>query len=117
MEKSEMMEQIRRMRQPEHRFIKWWRREHDFLNYDLIEKFLGEIDQRGVDMIENFELLATDQMWRELEQRASGHVQLEHRTHGDVIVWEHDDTEEVRPYNPETIMSIFDVETRSNVID
>jgi hypothetical protein len=117
MEIKKLREEIHQRRQPEHRFIKWWRREHDFLNYDLIEVFLADISQRSVDMLEDFELLAEDQIWRELEQRASGHVHRERRTHGEVIVWEHDQQEEVRPYTPETMLSILDAETRSNVID
>lgn len=117
MDKEKLLKQIDHRRQPEHRFIKWWRREHDFLNYDLIDTFLGDIDQHAIDMLEDFELLAEEQMWRELAQRAPGHVHRERRTHGEVIVWKHDQEEEVLPYTPETMLSILDAETESNIVD
>ena len=119
MEQGELHDLIIRQRQPAHRFIKWWRREHDFLNFELLDQFLEGLDDQTVQMLEGFELLDTEEMWQELQHRAPEHVSREHRNSGDVILWDRETKEksEVCPFNPDSIMTIFDVETRGNVID
>jgi hypothetical protein len=120
MEGREVLAQVNRQRTRGHQFIKWWRREHDFLNFELLDDFeaqMGEREER-IKWLEGFELLSTEQMWEELQSRFPERVSREKRTKGEFLVWR-------RPgrgvqeclFTPENIMVVFDAETRGNVID
>lgn len=119
MKMENLREEINQKRQDDHAFIKWWRREHDFLNFELLERFLDHDDEEDVKWLEGYELLTTDQMWQELKDRAGDRVERIKRTKaGDIISWQRKEKgEQTCPYSPESIMTIFDVETRGNVID
>lgn len=120
MEALHILEQVQQLRTPDHRFIKWWQREHDYLNYELLDRFDERIrSEEGINWLEGFELLDTEQMWEELHRRFPDRVQREKRTRaGDVLVWNRPGREEeVCPFTPESIMTIFDVETRGRVVD
>lgn len=118
MEGPKVLQEVDRQRAPTHTFIKWWRREHDFLNFELLERFEEEIRDDRIKWLEGFELLDTEEMWRELKDRFPERVFREKRTKGEFLVW-HRKEGETREcfFTPENIMTVFDVETRGNVID
>jgi hypothetical protein len=114
-----ILAQVERQRLPGHRFIKWWQREHDFINFELLSAFEERIRHDGeINLLEGFELLDTEQMWNELRQRFPDRVAREKRTKGEYLVWRRPgkDTRECH-FSPENLMTVFDVETRGVVVD
>ncbi len=101
-------------------FIRWWRRENDFADYELIDDFRERVD--GTQEFEGFELLDLEGMWKELVRLSPDPLSRQKRTKGgDVIIWKHRDadgrmTEETCPFNAETVMKIFDAETRGDTL-
>lgn len=106
-------------RSEDHRFVKWWRKETDFLDYDLIDRFVentgGTMEIGGID------LLTMDDMWNEVKRVGGTRVTLLHDENGDKVRWVHEGKAGLRtnvcPYTPETLMEIFDVETKGNPVD
>lgn len=110
---------IEERRNENHHFVKWWRKEDDFLDYELIEGF---IENAGSNKeLEGIELLTMDDMWNELKRIAGARVKLMHDTTGDNVEWVYKGKAgtktQVCAYTPETLMSIFDVETKNNPVD
>lgn len=66
MRESEIIKQLDERRDESHRFVKWWRKEQDFLDIDLIERF--EENASGYAEMAGFELLTLDDMWKELKR-------------------------------------------------
>lgn len=118
MKGTEMRDAIRRQRSGDKHFIRWWRKENDFVDYELLDKFLGRLD----DSLEfsGFELLDLNQMWQTLQRWVGNKVHLERRTRGKVLVWSRGEGEtntvEELPFNAESVMHIFDQETRGNTL-
>ncbi len=120
MKGAEIVQRLETECQEQHKFIKWWRIENDFVDYELIETFISTVDRNQV--FAGYELLNMEQMWTLLKAQAPQRVQRKEREHKDVIVWEHhtrkgEVKEEVCPFIPQSLMTIMDVETRGNVID
>jgi hypothetical protein len=99
-------------------FIKWWRKENDFVDYELLDKFLGRLE--AGQKYSGFELLDLEQMLEVLQRWPSVKVSFEHRTHGDFIHWEHKEhgrtTVEELPFTAASLMYVFDSETRGDTI-
>jgi len=119
MRESEILKVIEERRNENHHFVKWWRKEEDFLDYELIENFIknaGSNKELG-----GFDLLTMDDMWKELKRIAGERVELVHDATGDNVKWEHHGKtgikNQVCAYTPETLMTIFDVETKGNPVD
>ncbi len=118
MDGSQLREQISRERRPDQQFIKWWRREHDFMNFELIDQFTRKLDAEDIKWLEGYELLNMDALWTELEKRAPGSALRQKRRGQEVIVRNPGRPEEnVFPLTPEVLMNIFDEETGGDVID
>jgi hypothetical protein len=100
-------------------FVKWWRKENDFLDYDLIDRFVENTS--GTDEIGGIDLLGMDDMWNELTRIGGKRVTLLHDAGGDKVKWVHQgkygERTIVCAYTPETLMEIFDVETKGNPVD
>jgi hypothetical protein len=116
---SEILKMIEERRNENHHFVKWWRKEDDFLDYELIERF---IENAGSNKeLEGIDLLTMDDMWNELKRIAGARVKLMHDTTGDKVEWVYKGKTgtktQVCAYTPETLMSIFDVETKNNPVD
>lgn len=119
MNEREILKMVEEQRNASHRFVKWWRKEEDFLDYDLIERFMenasGNVELGGID------LLTMDDMWKELQRIAGTRVKLLHDAAGDKVEWVHHGKTgtqtQVCAFTPETLMTIFDVETKSNPVD
>lgn len=107
-------------RQPDEnvRFIKWWRKENDFVDYELVESFLDRLESG--QSFSGFELLDMEQMLAVLNRWPDVDVSVEHRTHGDFIHWEHQENGrkvvEQLPYTAASLMHIFDRETGGDTI-
>ena len=103
----------------ERRFIKWWRKENDFADYELIDTFLANLDPDH--QFEGFELLTKEQLWQEAQRLDPQHLVLG-KHHGEkVIRWQHvasDGTirEEIFPYDEPSLMKLFEVETRGDTL-
>lgn len=115
----EILATLHGRRTEEHRFVKWWRKENDFLDYDLIDRF---IENTGSSVeIEGLELLTMDDMWHEVRRVGRTRVTLLHGAAGDEVTWSHVGKTglhvNVCPYTAETLLEIFDVETKGNPVD
>ncbi|MFA7404523.1 MAG: hypothetical protein WC007_11035 [Pelobacteraceae bacterium] len=115
----EIIEALDKRRTEDHRFVKWWRKEEDFLDYDLIDRFVentgGTVEIGGID------LLTMDDMWNEVKRVGGTRVTLLHDETGDRVQWVHKGKTGVHTnvctFTPETLMEIFDVETKGNPVD
>ncbi len=117
---SEVLEHVRKERKPEHTFIRWWRKENDFIDYELLEEFLDRADPKLE--FGGYELVTTDQMWASLKKMIPGQLDIEPRRGNNVIVWQRPQKEGADrvkecPYIPSSMMDIFNVLTRGNVIE
>ncbi len=114
----ELIKAIREQRDSSHRFIKFWRKEEDFLDFDLLDRFLGNL--RDDQVVDGFELLDTDAMWDTVRQVAGGKVVTRTVRDGkDILLWTDTQglvTKEL-PYNDESLITIFDAETDDNYVD
>jgi hypothetical protein len=106
-------------RTEEHRFVRWWRKEEDFLDYDLIDRFVENTG--GTEEIGGIDLLTMDDMWNEVRRVGGSRVTLLHGTDGDKVEWTHKGKTGVQKntcaFTPETLMEIYDVETKGNAVD
>ena len=118
MREREIMKLLQEKRNENHYFVKWWRIEDDFLDYDLIERFVenlsGKVEMGGID------LLTMEEMWKELQRVAGTRVKLVSGSSGDKVEWTHKGKTgtqtQICAYNPETLMTIFDVESKGNPV-
>lgn len=119
MNEAEILQQIKKQRNDKHFFVKWWRIEDDFLDYDLIERFIANASDSAE--MAGFELLTMDDMWREIKRIAGERVTLLHTPSGDNVEWVYEGKSGVKKqtcvYTPTTLMTIFDVETKGNPVD
>jgi hypothetical protein len=100
-------------------FVKCWRKENDFLDVDLIDRFLE--NTRGTEEFGGIDLLTMDDMWNEVRRIGGSRVTLLHDKDGDRVEWVHKGKTGTRKnvcaFTPETLMEIYDVETEGNPID
>jgi hypothetical protein len=99
-------------------FIKWWRKENDFADFELIDRYMKMADQSE---IENFELLDKDEMWEVLTYWKSSGLRRSKSTKGEKIEWQHMGKDGLQhtytcPYTARAIMSIFDAETHGDTL-
>jgi len=106
-------------RTDEHEFVKWWRKEEDFLDYDLIDRFID--NTTSGEEVGGLDLLTMDEMWDEIVRICGSHVKRMLDSSGDRIEWVHKGksgtSTHLCAYTPQTLMEIFDVETRGNPVD
>lgn len=102
-------------------FIRWFRKENDFVDYELTERFLrtASVEKEYA----GYELLDMEQMWAHVKNLAPKHLHRESRTRGgEVIVWERPEVQgsertQTCPFIPDSLMTIFNVLTKGNVVD
>lgn len=115
----EVLKEMRDAGKGERCFIKWWRKENDFVDYEMIDTFLANL--KPDHEFAGFELLTVEQMWEELHRREPKRVTLGQRRGEKVIRWQHvaeDGTlrEEIFPFEAKSIMTVFDGETRGDTM-
>ncbi|BDV41948.1 hypothetical protein GURASL_08710 [Geotalea uraniireducens] len=103
----------------EHRFVRWWRKENDFLDYELIDRFLENVP--SYEEVGGVELLTMEQMINEVKRIGGSRVRIMHGEGGDRVEWHHgskgSERDEVCALTPEALLTIYDVETRGNPVD
>lgn len=103
----------------EHRFVRWWRKENDFLDYELIDRFLENVP--SYEEVGGVELLTMEQMINEVKRIGGSRVRIMRDEGGGRVEWRHSGKEgersEVCVLTPETLLTIYDVETRGNPVD
>ncbi len=119
MESRDIRQELENRKGAEHMFIKWWRREHDFVEFELLDRFESQLaKEEGIKWLEGFQLLDTEQMWQELHSHFPDRVRREKRREGEVLVWSRPGKDDqVCRFTPENLMTIFDVESRGVVVD
>ncbi|TLM65185.1 MAG: hypothetical protein FDZ69_10955 [Deltaproteobacteria bacterium] len=115
----EVLKQMRHAGKDKRCFIKWWRKENDFVDYELVDTFLANL--KPDHEFAGFELLTLEQMWQELHRREPRRVTVGQRHGEKVIRWQHmaeDGTmrEEIFPFAPKAVMTVFDGETRGDTM-
>lgn len=119
MRRNQILRDIEMGKEEGKEFIKWWRKENDFVDYELVDNFIRSAD--AFHEIENFELLDIEQMWQVLKKWKPSGLRHSKSTKGDNIEWEHvsKDGEPhtyTCPYSAHSIMSIFNAETRGDTL-
>lgn len=113
---KEIVEQVKAQRSAGQYFIKWWRKEEDWIDYDLIDRFLTNVKED--EMIDGFELVGIDDVWVQLQRICPGRVTKVKRAGEDVVLWERTDGKKKEcPFMPQSILEILDAETRGNFVD
>jgi hypothetical protein len=119
MKGREIVASVKKQATADHRFVKWWRKEEDFLDYDLIDRFLEHATMN--EEIGGLQLLTMNEMQDEVRRVGGTRVKFIHETSGDKIEWVHRGKEGVRTHvcacTPEALLTIFDVETHGNPVD
>jgi len=118
-ENNQLLRAIEKGKQEGKEFIKWCRKENDFADFELIEHYLDATDARH--NIESFELLDKEEMWEILKRWKPKGLRHSVSSKSDMIEWQHRGKDgQVHtytcPYNAQSIMSIFDAETRGDTL-
>lgn len=119
MRAEEIINDIRKGQERGQAFIKWWRKENDFSDYELFDSFINHAS--SFHEIAGYELLDLEQMWSELKRwKPTGLKRVKTGT-GYEIEWQRRAADgslqkEVYPFTPEAVMAIFDHETRGDVV-
>ena len=108
---------IRDQVRPEHLFIKWWRKEEDFLDFDLLERFRTNLSDDQT--IEGFDLVGMDEMWGYLQKVAGNKVDRVVKNGVDTLLWSDEEKMVVKemPFTAESLIEVFDAETDDNFVD
>jgi hypothetical protein len=117
MNKSEILKKVSEQLSGRHQFIKWWRKENDFSDYDLVDRFLGELSPN--DEIDGVSLLTMEEMWDEVKKLCGDNVRLINEDNRKIIGWLHKGEDgklksHSCDYLPENLLQIFDTESRGN---
>ena len=106
----EVIAALNERRSDKHCFVKWWRKEDDFLE-----------NTRGTEEIGGIDLMTMDDMWNEVRRVGGSRVTLLHDTDGSRVEWTHKGKSGVQKntcaFTPETLIQIYDVETKGNAVD
>lgn len=118
MKSNEILQDLKQAKLNGKEFIKWWRRENDFADYEMIDRFIERGDHAE---IENYTLLDMDEMWELAKTWKSSGLRCIKSEDGKTIEWQHTGKDgqprtHTCPYNAESLMTIFDVETRGDTI-
>jgi hypothetical protein len=117
---KDLFKQLEEQREAKHHFIKWWRKENDFVDIELIESFY-ETAKAG-DQFEGFSLLDMEDLWELVKKQCGDRVSRTTSAGGETVVWERVDRKGEKrtiscTFAPEFLMQIFDVETQGNYIE
>lgn len=123
MKGHELVKQIEqeKIEHPDRIFIKWWRSEEDWVDFDLVTRFLENLSPSSE--IGGYGLIDQDEMWRTVESRCQGRLSKVQRDGRWVLLWNPPGGAEVEdrlpeyPDTPETLLKILDAETDYNYVD
>jgi hypothetical protein len=113
---TEIVKAVREQKRSDQQFIRLWRKEEDFLDYDLIERFM---DNAGSDQeFGGFDLLTMDEMLPQVEKVCGKRFAITQKSGEKLIEWERKSGgQRVCPYTPRTVIDILDSETRGTIVD
>lgn len=115
----DVLKKVTESRSPEQLFIKWDRKGNDFADYDLIDRFVENLSVN--EEFEDIELLTMDEMFSKIKSIVGDRVRIIKSDTGENVEWRHEGksgvTTQTCSYIPETLMTIFDVETKGATID
>jgi len=119
MRSNEIVREIGEQPGSDHEFIRWWREENDFADYELVDSFV-ENSQTDLE-IGGYELLDIEQMWQVLLNWIPKGLARVSTRKGEVIEWTKVGKDGKKhtyicPFSAETVMMIFDEETRGDVL-
>lgn len=116
---NEVVQEIRNRPGSGGEFIRWWRKENDFADYELVDSFISHASAEHE--IGGYELLDIEQMWQALIGWVpKGLVRVNTRK-GEVVEWTKTGKDGKKhtytcPFSAETLMMIFDEETRGDIL-
>ena len=101
-------------------FINWWRKENDFADFELIDRYLDTLESRHE--IDNFDLLDKNRMWTVLKHWKASGLRCNNSPRSAKIEWQHLGKNgwqhtDTCPCSARNIISIFDAETRGDTTD
>jgi hypothetical protein len=119
MDGIEVVRLLDERREDGHHFIKWWRKENDFVDIELIDSFRATV--KAGDIFGGFELLDMEQLWAIVADLCPGRVSRRAFDGHESIVWDRLDKKGVArsircSFAPEFLIQVFDVETKGNYI-
>jgi hypothetical protein len=106
---------------PDRIFIKLWRKEEDYIDFDLVSRFLDNLSDAAD--FGGFELIDQDEMWKTIERRCDGRASKVQREGRSVLLWTAPKGAEAEekiyeyPDTPESLLKILDLETDFNYVD
>jgi hypothetical protein len=113
---KEIVEQIRAQKNENHAFIKWWRKEEDWIDYDLIDRFVATAKED--ENIDGYELVGIDDLWQQLQRLCPDRVAKVEREGQNLVTWSRTDGQRREClFGPQSLLEIFDSETRGNYVD
>ncbi|HEY6873097.1 MAG TPA: hypothetical protein VI298_10270 [Geobacteraceae bacterium] len=116
MKGEDIVKQIAERRKEGQFFIRWWRKEEDWLDFDLIETFLANVNPE--EEIGGFDLLGMEEMWEYVLKVGASRVARTKQRGEDVVLWQRKPGEElVCQFTPESLLKIFDVESHGDFVD
>ena len=107
---NEVLKQIKAENDPTRCFIKWWRKDNDFVDFELVNIFIEKV--KPSDIFDGFELLSLEQMWNILTDLDPDKLTRTRKGDNEVIEWVWTDKEgkekaNTYPFTPEVVMSIL----------
>lgn len=97
-------------------FISWWRREQDWLEFELIDNFLRDV--KPDEEIEGYSLVGMDGALEHVRNLAGDRVKIREGDTGTYIFWRRPNGRELTcPLTADSVIRIIDVESRGNFVD
>lgn len=117
---QEIVNTIKTQRKPDQVIIKWWRKEEDFIDFELIDRF--EKNARPDETIDGFELVTMGNVWEELQRFCGNRIAKTQKGGEELVEWlppgkESFEDRQYLPYEPQTFVDILDVETGGDYVD
>jgi hypothetical protein len=119
MRSNEIVQEIRKRPENNREFIRWWRKENDFADYELVDSFVEH--SRPDEEIGGYELLDIEQMWQALIRWVPAGLARVKTRNGEAVEWTKVGRDGKKhayicPFSAETVMMIFDEETGGDVL-
>jgi hypothetical protein len=108
-----LRKQIANLRQPDHCFIKWWGDDESLVDYEILDRFLGNHDSSSD--LKGFELFDMEGIWKVLTELDPDPLSREHENGVEVICWGWKDRQGKEhvtnfPFTPEGVMELMESE-------
>lgn len=113
---AEILKRIDAEKTADHCIIKSWRKEEDFIDFELIERFESDVKKEAE--FEGFELIDLEQMWTHVLNLSGERLDRREKDGVKVVAWKREGGKEhILPYTAKTMLEILDMETKGNYVD